>query len=92
MFLVFMNLAVTSLGGWLCICRMTKMSHKTTKFSIRAQYAILFTVFAILGWGFLAGVHVNRLMILLGLMLVTYVAVGIPAWWKGVPLYAKRES
>ncbi len=91
LFLVVLNLVVTSLGGWLCICRMTKMSQRTTKLAIRAQYAVLFTVFAALGWGFLVGVHVNRLLVLLALMLVFYVAMGIPAWWKGMPSYAKRE-
>src|SRR5690349_1285549 len=91
--LILANLAVCSLGGWICLCRMAKMSHSETKLEIRIQYTIWFALFSASSWSFaLLGEWVSVIQFLMSCGILTYLAIGVPAWRWEAPEYSKRES
>lgn len=89
--LIFLNLLICSSAGWLCICRFTKMSHRTTKFLMRVQYVVWFTVLFASGWSRqLFDAVPNIPQIVMGVAIFGYLLMGAPAWKRGLPEYARR--
>lgn len=88
--LILANFFVCSIGGWLCICRMTKMSYRETKLVIRWQYSLLFSFFAASGWSFLFGDWPTPIQLFQSAVIVSYVFMGVPAWKDGAPEYTRR--
>lgn len=88
--LILANWIVCAAGGWLCLCRMTKMSGRGTKLAIRWQYTILFTIFFASGWSWIFGDPATFIQMFRAGLLVIYVAAGMPAWRHGQPEYARR--
>lgn len=88
--LILANLFVCSIGGWLCLCRMTKMNERETKFSIRFQYMLLFCFFSASGWSFVFGDYPTPIQLFQGALIASYILMGVPAWKGGQPSYARR--
>ena len=88
--LIFANLAASSVGGYTCLCRMTKMSARDTKFSIRLQATLWFTFFAASGWSFMFNFRPELMQLILTGITLAATLIGIPAWRNGPPPYAKR--
>lgn len=88
--LIVANLLVCSMGGWLCLCRMTKMSERETKLSIRFQYMLLFCFFSASGWSFIFGDQATTIQLFESAVIASYIVMGVPAWKGGQPSYARR--
>lgn len=90
-FLVLANLLLCLFGGWVCLCRMTKMRGSTTKMIIRLQYAIWTAVFCASGISFLFGEPATWVQLLLGAGIVGHLALGVTVWRFGAPAYTMRH-
>lgn len=88
--LTILNLFVCSLGGYVCVCRMAKMSESETKLMIRTQYVIWFCAFTVSGWSFAFFDEVNVVQLLLGVSIVAQLLLGAGAWRHNAPHYTRR--
>jgi len=84
------NLIVCSVGGWISICRMAKMSHSETKLAIRLQYMIWFCLFFLSGWSFLVGESATVVQFLMSCGVFGYLAIGFDVWRWRAPDYTRR--
>ena len=90
--LILANWWACTVGGWICLCRMAKMSHSETKLEIRLQYMIWFSLFAGSGWSFLFGERASPIQLLMSLAILVYLFLGISVWNHRAPPYTRRES
>lgn len=89
--IVFFNWIACALGGWICLCRLSKMSESRTKLAIRWQYVLWFTFFAISGWSFAFGAIPSVVQLMLTATVAAALFLGMPAWFAGLPGYAKKD-
>lgn len=89
MFLVLMNFFVCTTGGWIAMCRMSKMSQSDTKLMIRWQYVLWFCGFAISGWSFLFDNPASAAQLVMSCIMLATLAMGIGAWRNGAPTYTR---
>lgn len=90
--LILANWAVCAFGGWICLCRMAKMSASTTKMEIRVQYSIWFALFAGSGWSFLFGEMASPVQLLMSVAVLASLVIGIPVWRSsGGPVYVRQS-
>ena len=86
-----MNLLVCLFGGYICICRMGKMSAKETKPVIRAQYTLWMALFVASGLSWLYGYPATPPQTLLSAGIVLWLALGVSAWRFGTPPHTWRH-
>lgn len=87
--MVIFNLAMCFAGGYVCICRMAKMSAQTTKPVIRSQYVIWFGIFAASGISWTYGEPANSIQLLMGAGVLAHLLIGLSIWRRGTPEYAR---
>jgi len=89
--LILANWAICTFGGWICLCRMAKMSASTTKIEIRLQYMIWFALFGASGWSFLFGERATPMQLLMSASVLAHLAIGVAVWRpQEGPLYTRR--
>jgi len=86
------NLLVCAGGMWVCICRMGLMSSRTTKLSIRIQYAIWFAMFVASGisWTYDDPASITQLAMTASVL--GHLLIGTDAWRYGPPDYTIRHA
>lgn len=92
MALVGVNFLVCLVGLWVCAVRMGRMSRRTTKLTIRVQYAVwsaLFTASAI-SWTHDDPASLTQLFMTAGVL--GHLLLGADAWRYGPPPYTIRQS
>ena len=89
---VLLNWIVSSVGGYICMCRMSRMSESETKLQIRIQYMIWFCLFTISGWSFLFGEHATPVQFIMSLAVVAHLMIGVPVWRWETPAYTKKQN
>lgn len=91
LFMIVLNLIVTSAGGYISLCRLARMSRSSTKLAIRWQYVIWFVALCASGWSFVLFDPADSIQLLLSMSIVAHLALGAPAWANDTPRYARRE-
>lgn len=86
---VVMNLFICLIGGWVCVCRMAKMSMGTKR-TIRTQYMLWFSLFVASAISWTYDEPANLTQIAMGLVVLTHLVLGASAWRLGPPAYARR--
>jgi hypothetical protein len=91
--IIALNFAVCTIGGFLSMCRMTKMSASATKPSIRWQYVCWFCAFVASGWSFLFDSGPTTSQVVVSLLMVCVLLLGLSAW-RGheAPEYTRRVA
>lgn len=82
-----LNLLVCLFGGYVCICRMAKMSARATKLTIRWQYMLWFGLFSASGISWTYDEPANFIQLLMSVSIVTHLLLGVAAWRNGAPAY-----
>lgn len=89
--LIVVNLMASVMGGFGCLCRMTKMTATDTKFPIRAQACLWFVFFATSGWSFMFGCPPHKVQAILTALAFCATMIGVPAWYDRAPPYTHKE-
>ena len=89
---VILNWIVSSVGGYICMCRMSRMSESETKLQIRIQYMIWFSLFTVSGLSFLFGELATPVQLLMSFAVVAHLLIGIPVWRWETPAYTKKQD
>lgn len=85
--LSLLNLFVCMFGGYVCICRMAKMSASETKLIIRWQYMLWFGLFSASGISWTYDQPATWIQLLMSGSIVTHLLLGLAAWRHGAPAY-----
>lgn len=86
------NLLLCTSIGWICICRITKMTASTTRKATRLSYAGIFGAAFISGWSpWLLGDWAGWADISLASALLAHLLSSIHAWRNGLPDFAKSR-
>lgn len=83
------NFVLCLFGGWICVCRMDKMTA-ATKPAIKFQYELLFTVFVASGISWTYSEPATFGQLLMTAAVVAQLALGFRAWRSGPPDYTAR--
>lgn len=89
--MVLLNFFICSMGGFITMCRMTKMSSSTTLLMVRWQHVLLFCVFCYSGWSFLFDTPATTPQIAVGVAMVLWLLLGSTQWRSGPPMHARRR-
>lgn len=90
--LILANLGICLFGGYVCICRMGKMTGSETKPVIRAQYVLWMSLFVLSGisWTYESPANMAQLLVSSGM--VGILALGVGAWRFGTPPHTWRHG
>ena len=89
--MVVLNFAVCTAAIFICACRLSHMSAKTTKVEIRASYVVWLPtlVASALSWTYGDPPGITQLS--LGLAVLAHLAIGVRVWRHGAPDYARID-
>lgn len=86
-FLIILNGVICCVGGYMAICRQSKMGLSTKK-TIRAQYAIWMVMFFLSATSWTFGQPASWIQIAMGASILAHLSLGFGAWRNGAPKYS----
>lgn len=89
--MVLLNLLACSAGGFITMCRMTKMSSSSTRLVVRWQYVAFFCAFFYSGWSFLLTGPADPSQLMMSIVVAGWLLAGTDEWVSGLPRHARRE-
>lgn len=89
--IVVTNFMACTMGGFVTMCRMTKMTAASTKLAIRWQYVMWYCAFAASGWSFAFGAPATEPQLIVSLLLLSGLLLGTAAWTNGAPAHTFKQ-